>query len=111
MPTNTFKILGQVAPAATTDVTLYTVPASTQVVINSLIACNRGPTSGTVRVAVRPNGATLSLEHYVVFDTTVAPNDSLDLARFVPPVDSTDVITVRASTVNFSFNLGGCEIV
>lgn len=107
---NTFKILGQSAPAATTDTTLYTVPSATQVIVNTLAICNRGTSSGTVRVAVRPNGATLANEHYVVFDTTIAANDSLDVARLMPPIDSTDVVTVYASTANFSFTLGGCEI-
>jgi hypothetical protein len=107
---NTFKVLGQSAPAATTETTLYTVPSATQVVVNTLTCCNRGTSSGMVRVAIRPNGAAIASEHYVVYDTTIAANDSLDVADLVPPIDATDVVTVRASTANFSFTIGGCEI-
>ena len=106
---NTFKILGQSAPSANTDTTLYTAPASSQVLQNVLWVCNRGTTSATFRVAFRPNGATIANEHYVVFDTTVAGNDSYPV-KDLPPIDASDVVTVRASTANLSFTLGGCEI-
>lgn len=106
---NAFKILAQSAPSATTDTTLYTVPSATQVVQNVLWVCNRGTSSATFRVAYRPDGATLANQHYVVYDATVAPNDSYPITS-LPPMDATDVITVRASTANLSFTLGGCEI-
>ena len=106
---NAFKILAQSAPAATTDTTLYTVPSATQVISNVMWVCNRGTTNATFRVAIRPNGATLANEHYIVYDATVAANDSVPVNNF-PPMDASDVVTVRASTANLSFTLGGCEI-
>lgn len=107
MPT-TYKVLGQSAPAATTDTNIYTCPAATQTVISTISVCNRGA-SGTVRVFIRPNGAAVSNEHYVVFDSTVAANDSIFIT-IGATIDAADVVSVRASTANFSFNLFGSEI-
>ena len=53
----TRKVLGQVAPSATTDTTLYTVPAATSTVCSSLVVANRGEVTALVRVAVRVAGA------------------------------------------------------
>lgn len=106
---NTFKILAQSAPSSGTDTTLYTVPSATQVISNVLWVCNRGTANATFRVAIRPDGATLANEHYIVYDATVAANDSIPVNN-IPPMDANDVVTVRASTAAFSFTLGGCEI-
>jgi len=105
----TYKVLGQLAPALNTDTTLYTCPSSTEAVISSLVVTNRGSGSGTYRIAIRPNGASLSAEHYVAFDATIAPNSFVSLTLGLT-IDSTDVITVRASTADFSFSAYGSEI-
>ena len=109
MPTNTFKILGQSAPSATTDTTLYTVPSATQVVISSIVVCNRGSANATFRIALRPNGATLANSHYIAFDETVVANQSTFL-KFGGSIDASDVITVRASTADVTFSAFGCEV-
>ena len=59
MATN-YKVLGQSAPSATTDTTLYTVPASTQAVVSTVSVCNRGSAAATFRIAVRPDGASIA---------------------------------------------------
>lgn len=109
MATN-YKVLGQVNPSATTATTLYTVPSATQVVASSIVVCNQASTSGTYRIAVRPNGATLSAEHYIVYGSTVAANDSTVMTIGLT-MDAADVVTVYASSANMSFNLFGSEIV
>lgn len=108
MATN-YKVLGQVAPSATTDTTLYTVPASTQTVVSTINVCNRGTSAATVRIAVRPAGATLANLHYQAFDTVVDGSAILPLTIGMT-LNATDVITVRASTANFSFSAFGSEI-
>ncbi len=105
----TYKVLGQVAPSATTATTLYTVPASTQAVVSTIAVCNRAATSGTFRIAIRPNGATLANEHYIAYDSTVAANDSTFITIGVTLGD-TDVITVYASSANQTFSAFGSEI-
>lgn len=108
MPT-IYKVLGQSAPAATTDTTLYTVPAATDAIVSSLVIANRDSTSATFRVAVRPAGATLANQHYIAYDVTVGANDSTVLTLGLT-LDATDVITVRASSANLSFSAYGSEI-
>ena len=108
MPT-TYKVLGQSAPSATTATSLYTCPASTQTVISSITICNRSSTSGTYRISVRPNGATLASQHYVTYDAPCAGNDTIALTLGIT-IDASDVLEVYASTANFTFNAFGSEI-
>lgn len=103
----TYKVLGQSAPAATTATTLYTVPAATETVLSTLSVCNRS-TTGTFRVAVRPAGATLANQHYLVYDASVGANDTLFLTIGVT-LAATDIVTVYASTADFSFSAFGSE--
>lgn len=104
-----YKVLGQSAPSATTDTTLYTVPSATEAVISTISVCNRGSSSGTFRVAVRPNGASIANSHYVAYDVSLAANSVIGLTLGIT-VDATDVITVRASTGDFTFSAFGSEI-
>lgn len=103
------KVLGQLAPSATTNTDLYTVPASTSTVCSSLVACNRSASAITVRVAVRPAGAAISNEHYLVYDTSIPANDTMTLSIGMT-LATTDVVTVYASDANSSFSLFGEEV-
>lgn len=105
----TYKVLGQSNPSATTATTLYTCPASTQTVISTITICNQAGTSGTYRIAVRPNGATLSAEHYVVYDATIQANTTAAYTLGIT-IDASDVVTIYASSANISFNAFGSEI-
>ena len=108
MPT-TYKVLGQVAPSATTATTLDTVPSATQCVVSTIAVCNRAASAATYRIAIRPGGATLANEHYIAYDSTVAANDSTMLTIGIT-LGAADVITVYASTANLSFSAFGSEI-
>lgn len=101
------KVLGQSAPAATTNTTLYTVPSATSTACSTLAVCNRGA-STTYRVAVRPAGATLANQHYIVFDGIVEANNSAFLTLGIT-LSTTDVVTVYAGTADMSFTLFGAE--
>ena len=106
----TYKVLGQINPATTTNTTLYTVPASTSVVSSTLNVANQGTSSATYRIAVRPAGATLEAKHYIAYDTTILGNNSIAITIGLT-LAATDVITVYASSSTVSFNLFGSEIV
>jgi hypothetical protein len=106
---NAYKVLGQSAPAATTDTALYTVPSATEAVISTIVIANRAATAGTFRLAVRPNGASIANQHYLAYDVPIAANDSTTLTLGIT-VDAADVITVRASSADMSFNVFGSEI-
>lgn len=104
-----YKVLGQLAPSATTDTTLYTVPSATETVVSTITVCNRAASAGTFRIAVRPNGATLANQHYLAYDAPIAANAMVALSLGIT-VDATDVITVYASSANMSFAAFGSEI-
>jgi hypothetical protein len=108
MPT-VYKVLAQLAPSATTATTLYTVPSATSAVISTITVCNRGTAAASYRIAVRPAGATLANEDYLAYDVAIAANDTTALTLGIT-LATTDVITVYASTANFSFNVFGSEI-
>ena len=103
-----YKVLGQSNPAATTVTTLYTVPSATSTVCSTLSICNQG-VSTTVNVAVRPAGAALVAQHYIVNTLTVNQYDTLFLTLGVT-LATTDVVSVYAGTATVSFGLFGSEI-
>ena len=108
MPT-VYKVLGQVAPSATTNTTLDTVPSATQAIVSTITICNRATTTATYRIAVRPAGATLANEHYIAYDVPINANNSTFITVGIT-LAATDVITVYASTANLSFSAFGSEI-
>ena len=105
----TYKVLGQVNPAHHTLATAYTVPSDTETVISTITVANLGPATATYRIAVRPNGASLANEHYIVYDSSVAPQ-STDTLTIGITLDATDDVIVYASTATMAFNLFGSEI-
>ena len=107
--TTTYKVLGQSAPSATTDTTVYTVPASTETVISTIFVCNRGTDAATYRIAVRPNGAAIANQHYIAFDVLILGKTSTAITVGVT-MDAADVLTVRASSADLSFNVFGSEV-
>lgn len=109
MATTSYKILGQSAPSATTSTDLYTVPASTETIVSSLVIANRAATSATYRVSVAANGAALENKQYLVYDGFIQANDTISLTLGIT-IDATDKIRVYASTGDLSFNAFGTEI-
>ena len=105
----TYKVLGQSSPSATTATTLYTCPSATQTVISTISVCNRGTSSGTYRISTRPGGAAQANQHYFVFDSAIEPKDTIFLSVGLT-LSASDVITVYTSTGDFSFNAYGSEI-
>ena len=105
---STIKVLGQSNPSAATLSTLYTVPAATTAVCSSIVVCNRSNASTSFRVAVRPNGAAISNEHYLYYDVVIAGNDTF-VATIGITLGDTDVVSVYATNATLSFNLFGQE--
>lgn len=105
----TYKVLGQSKPLATTATTLYTCPSATQTVISSLVVANQAATSGTYRIAIRPNGAALSGEHYIAYDVSLAARSFVSLTLGLT-IDASDVVTIYSSGADMSFSAFGSEI-
>ena len=106
---NTYKVLGQSNPSATTATTMYTVPAATSAVCSTITICNQASTAGSFRIAIRPAGASLASQHYIAYDTSIPANDVLTMTIGLT-LATTDVVTIYASSATISFNLFGSEI-
>lgn len=105
----TYKVLGQSAPGATTDTDIYTVPAATNVIISTIVVTNRGSSGAFFRLAIRPDGASLSNEHYLAYDVPIVATDATTLTLGIT-MDAGDVLTAYASSADLSFNVFGSEV-
>jgi hypothetical protein len=108
----TYKVLGQLAPSATTLTTLYTVPSNVATLVSGLMVANRSSTSATFRVAVSPAGAAIANQHYIYYDIPLAGGTSflLDVQGAGLTLATTDLVRVYASNANLSFSLFGGEV-
>jgi hypothetical protein len=106
---STYKVLAQSAPSATTNTDVYTVGSGKSAVVSTITVCNRAASAATYRIAIRVAGTTIANEDYIVYDSSVPANDTINLTLGIT-LAATDVVTVYASTANFSFNLFGAEI-
>jgi hypothetical protein len=102
------KVLGQIAAAATTPETLYTVPNLAQTTTSSLVICNRTAGALTYRVSVRVNGAGTDNKQYLFYDKSLAANDSF-AAILGLTLNQGDVVATYASATGLTFSLFGVE--
>ena len=108
MATN-YLVLGQVNPASAALTTLYTTPAATQAVVSTVTVCNQSASTQQYRIAVRPDGASISPQHYLVFDSDILGNDTFAFTLGITLGD-TDVISVYSNSASLSFSAFGSEI-
>ena len=107
---NAYKVLGQADLTNTDLTTIYTVPSSTESVISTIILANRTASATTFRIAIRPDGASISNSHYIAYDVPLAANDSTTLTLGIT-VNAADLISVQAGDGNaISVNIFGTEI-
>ncbi len=105
-----FKILGQVAPAQTTETTLYTVPSSKSAIISTVSVCNQASTPATYRLAIRPAGdSTTAQKHYLVYGATVDGSDSAFFTLGLT-LATGDKVLIYTSSATMSATATGSEI-
>ncbi len=100
-----FGSFAQVAPAATTLVNAYTVPAGKRATV-TVIVCNRSH-STDIRISIAPNGAADAVQQYLMYDSPISANETISTLRFT--VTAGDVIRVRSTSGNVNFNVNGIE--
>ena len=66
-----YKVLGQSAPANTSNANAYTVPALTSAVLSTIVVTNTTATAATARIFVRIAGAAAYVEE-ITADATQA---------------------------------------
>lgn len=101
------KVLGQAAPSATTETTLYTAPS--QAVASTILVCNRSASPTSFRVSVAVAGAATENKQYLYYDLAIAGNDTF-AATIGLTLAATDVVRVYAGAATLSFTLFGQEI-
>ena len=106
----TYKVLGQSAPSAATATDVYTVPSAPEGIISTINVVNtHASTADVIRISVRPDGAILANEHYIVYDLSLAAAATFTYTAGIT-VDATDAITVYSTNGTSSFSVFGSEI-
>jgi hypothetical protein len=105
----TYKVLGQLEPAATTETTLYTVPSATEAVCSTLSICNKAAAAGSFRIRIKINNAADDDKQFVCFDAPIAAKDTL-LLTFGATLGAGDVVVAYGSSADITFQLFGSEI-
>jgi hypothetical protein len=109
MATETYKIIAQSNPSATTLTDIYTVGVGNQAVISSIIVTNRGTSSVKYRIALAVNGAANDPKQYIAYDESIGANEVFEFT-IGATLGAGDVIRVYTATANLSFNVFGTEI-
>lgn len=104
-----YKVLGQSAPAAATATSLYTVPSATSAVVSSINVVNTNSSTDTIRIAIRPAGASLANQHYIVYGLSLTAGSTFTFTSGVT-LATTDIITVYSTGGYSSFSAFGSEI-
>ncbi len=105
-----YKILGQAEPADTSNADLYTVPASTEAIISTLVVSNSTAIDASFRIFVREAGATAATSNAIAYDTIIGANTQVAFTLGLT-LSATDIITVRSSTGNaLAFSAFGSEL-
>lgn len=99
-------IRGGVDVAADTDTTLLTQTTGKDGSV-FVKAVNRGATTATIRVAIRPLGAAIADGHYDLYGFPLPANERLQLGPYT--LLGTDVITVRSTSTDTTFRYDGWE--
>lgn len=98
-------ILGQSAPAATTNTTVYTVPSATVATFNISI-CNTSAVTIAVRVALASTGTPAASE-YIEYNAAIPPSGVLERGGLV--ANAAENVVVYASASGLAVTVYGYE--
>ena len=99
-------ILGQAAPTASTDTSVYTVPASTLSVVNINVLNRSGSNPVNVRIALAASGTPTSAE-YIEYDVTVPAKGVVERTGIA--LNAGKQVVVYVSTGDTSVSVYGLE--
>ena len=105
----TTKVLGQSYPTATTATTLYTAATASGTIVSSINIANIGGSNDTIRVAIRPAGATLANQHYQIYGLVI-PANGIFTWTIGATLANTDVVTIYSTTGTSAFSAFGQEL-
>lgn len=106
-----YKVLGRLAAAATTEETLYTVPASSAAVVSTIVIANRSASARTYRIAIKPTtGTSLGNDHYIAYDVAIAANDSTALTLGLTLAAGNTISCYASAATSLTFQAFGSEL-
>lgn len=106
----TYKILGQVEPSGTSTDDLYTVPASTEAIVSTIVIANTGSNQQAFRIFIRDGGATAGTNNAIAYDTAISANSQVAFTLGLT-LSATDIISVRSDAGNvLTFQAFGSEL-
>jgi hypothetical protein len=110
MATTTYKILGQSAPADTSNANLITVGASKSQIVSTLTIANTTTSPATARVFARIAAAAAATSNAVLYDVSIAANSTASFTLGIT-LAATDVLTIRTGTASaLTFTAFGTEL-
>ena len=105
--TGTPKNLGKVLPAAATETTIYTTPASTTTQIEQIVICNTGVAT-TFNLGIAVGGGTIGTAEFLFGTTPIAANTTVTIAGPFY-LATTDLLRGDSVTGNVCFSAEGIE--
>lgn len=104
----TFKVLAQAKPAATTLDEIYEVPLVTSTVVSTIVVCNRGAVDDTFRISIGVGGAADAPEQYTHYDAPILANDTLTIT-IGATLAAGDILRAYSGLGNVAFTAFGVE--
>ena len=105
------KQLGQVRPANTTAVSIYSPAASTTGIIKNIVICNTSAASAKMRIFLDDNGTTYDETTALFWDVQIDAGSSLQVDSHQGMSDSTGNLAVRTDTNDaLTFTVHGVEV-
>ena len=110
---STYKRLGAAAGNGTigTAAELYAASgtASTSTIISSIVVCNTSSSSATYTIAINTASATYAAGEYVVYQATIAGNDTVALTLGLTMDPTARYMNVSSSAADVNFSVYGVE--
>lgn len=108
----TYKRLGAAQGSGTigTAANIYTCPASTAAVVSTITVCNASASSATYTICVSTASATFQAAGYIVYQGTIAANDTIALTMGLTLDATNKYLTASSSSASVAFNVFGSEI-
>jgi len=106
------KILGHADVAASTVVTAYDVPASTEAIVSSIVFCNRGTAAVLCAMVITADYTGQPSDSYIYWDLAI-PTDDTFVATIGITLSANDQIRVAGSSAaasSVSVNVFGVQI-
>jgi hypothetical protein len=109
MATETMKTPSFSAPAANTLTSLYIVPSSTQAIIPTINVCNTASAAATFRIGIRPSGAAIEQQNYLVYNSDISAFESIIFNQGII-LDAGDILAVYSSASTLAFTAFKMEV-